>query len=85
MAIAEGHRFFDFGSASPQGSLGAFKAQWGAEPVDEYAYRYPAGSPFVEGSRPFAGGSGFRHVLDRLAERVPLPLLELAGRVAPYA
>ena len=85
MAIEEGHRSFDFGYAWPQESLGAFKAQWGAEAVGEYRYEYPRGRPSVENSPPSTDGSRSQQVLDRLMGRLPLALLELAGRVVPYA
>jgi hypothetical protein len=84
-AIEEGHRSFDFGGAWPQEPLGGFKSQWGAEPVGEYAYQFPGGNPTLENSPPVAGGTGSPPLLEQLMTRVPLPLLELAGRIAPYA
>ncbi len=85
MAIEEGHGSFDFGGAWPHEPLGAFKSQWGAEPVNEYAYQHPGGEPRSESSPPVAGATESPRLREQILTRMPLPLLELAGRVAPYA
>lgn len=82
-ARATGLRFVNFGTARRGGSQGAFKAQWGAEPVDAFDLTYPPRSA----ARAEPRGSGTHVVTNvwerRLAaavwEQTPLPLMGLAG------
>ena len=82
-ARATGLRFVNFGTARRGGSQGAFKAQWGAEPVDAFDLTYPPRS--AAGVAPRGPGS---HVVTNVWERrlaatvweqTPLPLMGLAG------
>jgi hypothetical protein len=41
-SVAHNYRKVDLGTASTAGSLGAWKLRWGAEPICEYRYVYPA-------------------------------------------
>jgi serine/alanine adding enzyme len=82
-AIEHGLRTLDFGYAGKDSSLGAFKAQWGAEPVDEQLYVHP---PAAAGDASAVGGAeAISGPVERLATAVvtntPVPLLSLAAAI----
>jgi serine/alanine adding enzyme len=81
-ALAQGYHELDLGGALPGSSLAYFKSQWGAEPVPLYFYVHPAQAAPQDTTVPPAPTSveiaevGW---LDRVYNRVPLPLIRLAG------
>jgi hypothetical protein len=84
-AIERGLDRFDFGFAWPGSPLGAFKAQWGAEPVPEYCYVSPPGARGLP-EPPGDGGEDAPGVARRLAggalARAPLAVTRLLGTAA---
>jgi hypothetical protein len=91
-AIANGKTVLDWGTAPAESSLGKFKQQWGAEPVESFRYTYdphaPAG-PRAQGATTataVAAGSapsgGEHSKLDAAWDRIPVDVLGLAATVA---
>jgi Acetyltransferase (GNAT) domain len=86
-AIANGKTVIDWGTAPVNSSLGNFKRQWGAEPVDSFRYTYlpgaRAGSELVSDvpeEQPSAPAeSGAR---DAAWDRIPVGALGVAATVA---
>jgi GNAT acetyltransferase-like protein len=68
---------YDFGFAWPGSTLADFKAQWGAEPVQEVFYAHPPADQ-TAGAVPGAADDRVR----RLAGHVPVAAVRLAGAVA---
>jgi hypothetical protein len=77
-AHARGLRFVNFGTARYEGSQGAFKAQWGAEPVGAFDLVYPPARAAGSGPHVMAG-VWERGLAAKVWEQVPLPLMGLAG------
>jgi serine/alanine adding enzyme len=91
-AVEQGLHRVDLGVAGPKHSLGLFKAQWGAMPVEEYRYDYVVGSDGPDaGSQAtradsvrHMGGGGSRkaRLVAAAWERAPLALTRVAGAAA---
>jgi CelD/BcsL family acetyltransferase involved in cellulose biosynthesis len=77
-ARATGLRFVNFGTARYEGSQGAFKAQWGAEPIDSCDLVYPAAPSPGSGAHVMAD-VWERRLAARVWEQTPLALMGLAG------
>jgi hypothetical protein len=89
-AIENGYTRFDWGEAQDGGPLSRFKAQWSAEPVAEYRYRYAPGEAGSAGradrlrnrhdalDTPGERSRGQRAV-EAAWDRTPLPLTRAAG------
>jgi GNAT acetyltransferase-like protein len=89
-ASENGFSRFDWGEAEEGGPLSRFKAQWSAEPVAEYSYRYTPGGAAPAGradrlrqrhdalDTPGERGRGQR-ALEAAWDRTPLPLTRAAG------
>jgi hypothetical protein len=85
-AIANGKTVIDWGTAPVDSSLGNFKRQWGAEPVESFRYTYrpgAAGDPPPPPSTPAeaaVGGGNSR--VEAAWDRVPVDALGVAATVA---
>jgi len=75
-------RSFDFGFAWPDSALGAFKAQWGAEPVPEYCYVQPPRTPGAALPTGHTEPRGAGRLAARALGRSPLALTRLLGTLA---
>jgi hypothetical protein len=84
-AIANGKTVIDWGTAPVESSLGKFKAQWDAEPVEGFRYTY--GPRATVGSLPQPstlakdGGDG-ESMSEAAWERVPVDALGVATTIA---
>jgi hypothetical protein len=84
-AIANGKMVIDWGTAPPDTSLGNFKRQWGAEPVDSFRYTYVPGvgppqlSEAAEQQTPAQDEPGARGTA---WDRIPVDALGVAATVA---
>jgi hypothetical protein len=84
-AIANGKTVIDWGTAPADTSLGNFKRQWGAEPVDSYRYTYVHGAGPPRAGEPAEqqpaapDGSSPR---DTAWDRIPVDALGVAATVA---
>ncbi len=84
-AIANGKTVIDWGTAPADTSLGNFKRQWGAEPVDSYRYTYVQGAGTPDATEPAEqqpaapDDSGPRGAM---WDRIPVDALGVAATVA---
>jgi GNAT acetyltransferase-like protein len=86
-AIANGKTVIDWGTAPAESSLGNFKRQWGAEPVECFRYTYvPSNRAAPERAaatnQPQAPASDGRGATDAAWDRIPLDVLGAAATIA---
>jgi hypothetical protein len=86
-AIGNGKKVIDWGTAPVESSLGNFKRQWGAEPVESFRYTYLPGGKAGQASRaqtrkqeaPAHGEAG---ASDTAWDRIPVDVLGAAATIA---
>jgi lipid II:glycine glycyltransferase (peptidoglycan interpeptide bridge formation enzyme) len=87
--IENGYRWYNMGQAPPEGSLAAFKRQWGGEPFDRFRFDYVPGSGSATGAVETLRGVSSRldaadpseSLPSRAWGRMPLPVIRLAGEL----
>jgi hypothetical protein len=80
-AIASGKTVVDWGTAPIGSSLGEFKRQWSAEPIESFRYTYAPGAPMAE---PPSGGNSAgeaESISTALWDRLPVDVLGVAATV----
>jgi hypothetical protein len=86
-AIANGKSVIDWGTAPAESSLGNFKRQWGAEPVEGFRYTYlPGGKAtqarIADGAQGKASAPSEAGSRDSMWDRIPLDVLGAAATIA---